>query len=555
MRGRWHWGIPAVGVLCLLAPLILTDRSFSNDWSNHYWLIWTQGLNIANLGEPSLYLQSNLGVFYPYYAFYGGSFYAAAGFLSELIDPKVAVIGVYLFALSSAYLGWTWLARLAGVRGWRAQLPGMLAITAPIAVTNLYGRGDIPEVVATAMLPLVAAAAISFVREPRARLRDAAAYVLGIVVLTGTHTLTLVWGTVFLALAALLFLACYWQTAKQRARRLLGLLGLAALGACVNAWILGPLILYHGRLIETDPDPISATAYTDPSRLFSIFREAADPYPVFKADIDAALPVLALVWGIVVVALAWRLLDGRRRGLLLGLGALLAGLVALILSPSSIESLPELLTYIQFPYRIVTYADLCVVGIVTLALAALERAGARGRAAAYALAAVALFNLVLAVVQTSQVRSWLGDREEALTYSTTPPRTWYATLQFADSSAPLVAPTLQRQLLFQVTRDGIQDRYRVVYPPGPAGTVQTNIATGPYLVDLEGAEPVGRGPYGQMVVRLPASPHNPRVVEVSAGSGSAPAISRWVSLAAIAACAFGAGAVALRRRGSGPVRG
>ncbi len=47
--------------------------------------------------------------------------------------------------------------------------------------------------------------------------------------------------------------------------------------------------------------------------------------------------------------------------------------------------------------------------------------------------------------------------------------------------------------------------YRVAYPPGPAGTAQTNIATGSYFVYVSGATPVGRSEAGQMVVRLPAS--------------------------------------------------
>jgi hypothetical protein len=549
MRARWHWAIPAGVILCLLAPIPLTDRTFSTDWGNHYWLIYMQGLDISHLHAPSYYLQSTLGAFYPYYAFYGGTFYAVAGTISAAISPEAATVAVYLGALAASYLGWTWLAKQAGVRGWRAQLPGAIAVTAPLAVTNLYGRGGIPEVVATAMLPLIAAAAISLVREPRARLRDMAAFVVGIVFLTGTHTLSLVWGTCFLTLVTVLLVACYWSPVKERVMRLVGLAWLAILGACINAWVLTPLILYHGRLMEQDPDPITQGAYTNLRNLFSIFRDAGDPYSIIKADINSALPVLALLWALVCGAVFWRLLAPRSRALAAGLATFLVALVVLILSPGLIERLPEALRFVQFPYRIVTYADLCVVGLVTLALAALERAGnqSRARLAAYALAVIAAFNLVLSVVQNQQVRSWLSGRGEALGSSVQPPPTWYATLQFADGSAKPVAPTLRKQLIVPV-EEGIRDSYRVTYPPGPAGTVQTNIATGRYLVDLNGATPAGRGPDGQMVVRLPASPDRPRVVEVSAEGGSAVTIARWVSLLSLLGAGLAVIVVAVRRR-------
>src|SRR4051794_24310849 len=141
MRARWQWAIPAGAILCLLAPILFTDRTFASDWGNHYWLIYVEGLDIKALDEPSIYLQSTLGAFYPYYAFYGGTFYAVTGLLADIFNAEVAVTLAYVGAIAANYLGWTWMARMAGVRGWRMQLPGLLAATAPLAVSNLYGRG------------------------------------------------------------------------------------------------------------------------------------------------------------------------------------------------------------------------------------------------------------------------------------------------------------------------------------------------------------------------------------------------------------------------------
>lgn len=549
MRARWHLAIPAGAILCLLAPILLTDRTFATDWGNHFWLVYMQGLDIKALGEPSIYLQSTLGAFYPYYAFYGGTFYAVSGLVADVFDTEVAVLLSYAGATAANYLGWTWIARQAGVRGWRSQLPGLIAVTAPLAVSNLYGRGGIPEVVGTSMLPLVAAAGISLVREPRLRLRDAAAFVLGLVFLTGSHALSMVWGVFFLAILGVVLIACYWPFVKARAMRLLGLAWLAVLAVCINAWMLGPLLLFHSRTVENEPDPIGQQAYTSAGNLFRILRDAPDPYSFVKADINAALPVLALLWALVVGTIFWRLLGPRRRALAIGLTVALGALVLLILDWSLITDLPEFLQYIQFPYRLLTYADFCVVGMVTLALAATERrrSSAGSTAAIATLAAIALFNLAISIQQNFQVRSWLNGRDEAVASSVQPPPSWYAIVQFGDGSAPVVQPTLPQPLTVPV-EEGVRDSYTVEYPPGPAGTAQTNIDTGDYLVDVSGAEPVGRSEAGQMVVRLPASPKQPRTVVVSAEDGPAVVVSRRISLLALGGSLLGAAAILARRR-------
>jgi hypothetical protein len=548
MRARWHWAIPAGAILCLLLPILATDRTFATDWGNHYWLVHMQGLEIGALHEPSIYLQSTLGAFYPYYAFYGGTFYAVSGLVAELTSTDVAVFLAYAGAIAANYLGWTWMARMAGVRGWRAQLPGLIAVTAPLAVSNLYGRGGIPEVVATSMLPLVAAAAISLVREPRLRLRDAVAFVVGLVFLTGTHALSLIWGVAFLAILALVLIACNRSFVKQRAMRLLSLAWLAVLAGCINAWMLGPLLLFHSRTLENEPDPLSQQDYTSVENLFRILRDAPDPYSFVRADVNAALPVLALIWAVVAGVVFWRLLTPRSRALALGLATALGALVILILDWSLIADLPESLQYIQFPYRLLTYADFCVVGLVTLALAAVERRGddSAAVAAVASLTAIALFSLAISVQQNFDVRSWLGGRDEALASSVQPPPSWYAIIQFGDGSAPVVQPTLSEPLTVPV-EEGVRDSYRVEYPPGPAGTAQTNIDTGNYLVDVSGAEPVGRSEAGQMVVRLPASPDKPRIVVVSAEDGPAVVVSRWISVLALIGSLIGGAAILVSR--------
>lgn len=544
LRASWHWLLPLGVGLLLMAPLLFSDRSFATDWSNHYWLIWVQSLNIADLGGPSYFLQSSLGAFYPIFAFYGGSLDASLGLVARFTNPETGMVVAYVAALAGAYLGWTWLAMQAGVRGWRAQLPGCIAVTAPYAVSNYYGRGDVAEMLATSMIPLVAASALSLFRQPHIRLGSAVPFVGSLAVLTGTHTLTLVWGATFLLGGAAMLIAFDWPAVRARLRRLYALAGLALLGVAVNAWVLVPLFLYHGRLLEGAPDPITQSVYTDPAHLIVLSRNGAGP----NRGLCAALPILALLWGLGFGALAWGRLGEFRKRLALGLAGLLAAFIALLTIPSLIEHLPSAWGYIQFPYRLVTYADLCVVGLVTIALAALEGKQDRGRAAVGVLVAIAALSVVLSVHQIYHVRSWFESRDDALASSIQAPTSWYAGLQFGDGSGSLRHPTLKAPLNLPVETG--RESYRVEYPRGPAGTAVTNVATGTYLVDVSGAEAAGHSDDGRMVVRLPASRSHPRTVTVKAASGFATTAARWLSLLAIAGglIAAAAYAAASRRR-------
>ena len=206
------------------------------------------------------------------------------------------------------------------------------------------------------------------------------------------------------------------------------------------------------------------------------------------ADVNAQLPVLALLWALICGAAYWRFAPRGLRRVALGLLGLGGALLLLVLSPSLIDELPKLLRFIQFPYRVMTYVDLCVAGLVTLALAAMERDRTTALIPALALAAIALLNFGLSITQNFEVRSWLSGRDEALASSLQPPPSWYAPPQFADGSAPLVEPTLAP---LEFPLDGRRDDYRASYPPGPAGTAETNVATGDYFVDVR-----GRGRWG-----------------------------------------------------------
>ena len=57
----------------------------------------------------------------------------------------------------SAYGGFYWLGRLAGLGRFVAQVPALIFVTSAYYVTLIYGRGDWPEFVAVSSMPLLVA--------------------------------------------------------------------------------------------------------------------------------------------------------------------------------------------------------------------------------------------------------------------------------------------------------------------------------------------------------------------------------------------------------------
>jgi hypothetical protein len=530
--GALHWLAPVAVVAIVLAPMALSDRTFATDWSNHLWLIASQSETISELGRPSIYLHSSLGALYPFYAFYGGTLYAFLGSVALVLGPEGGIVFGYAVACVAHYLGWTWLAHQAGARGWAAQLPGALSLTSAYSISVAYGRGGLAETMATFVIPLALAAAIAFVRSTAWRWSVALLYVATIILLSGSHTLSLVWGSTFLALAAGLLLLIHRDAVRPRLRRLLVLGGLTGLGLSVNAWILAPIALYHDRLQEGGPDGMGQTEFTSLEQLLSLVRDNDGMSQSLTADINVQLPVLALIWTFAVALAVWPAMARRRRLLAVGAAAVGGVFVWMLASPALIEALPSFWRYIQFPYRLATYAEYALLGVLVLVLAALPRRTRMWRVSVSVLAAIAAISVVEASVQISDVRSWLPGGRAVATAS--PPQavpTWYAGVQFGDGSAPILETMPRRPLIAEIA-ERPEREYEASYPPGPAAVVATNVATGTYLAGVRGARPVGRTSAGRMVVELPASATERRVV-FEPVAGPALTASRWLSVLAL----------------------
>ena len=92
-----------------------------------------------------------------------------------------------------AYGGTWWLARQAGVDARRAHLPALVVVTSAYAVSNIYARGAWPEFMATSSIPLAVAAGVALLRARDVRATSWAALLGSLVILAGSHNLTLLW--------------------------------------------------------------------------------------------------------------------------------------------------------------------------------------------------------------------------------------------------------------------------------------------------------------------------------------------------------------------------
>ena len=147
-----------VAVLVIGGPAVFTHNGFAVDFTNHLWLVWVQEAAIAQHATPTYFISAPAaGVFYPFFAFYGGTLYAATGAVAALLGGRVVVafLAVTLLGVAAAYGGLVWLSRQLGVRSWAAHAPAIAYVFSAYYVTNLYGRGAWTEFMATSTIPLV----------------------------------------------------------------------------------------------------------------------------------------------------------------------------------------------------------------------------------------------------------------------------------------------------------------------------------------------------------------------------------------------------------------
>ncbi|MGA2454511.1 MAG: hypothetical protein ABSG93_13420 [Solirubrobacteraceae bacterium] len=534
-------------------PLVFSSATFNNDWLNHLWYMWHQSLAIREDHAPSLFLDYSGGILYPLYAFYGGTLYALVGTLSLVLGdaPLQTYVLSYLLGFAAAYGGWYWTARMFGVRGWRAHMPGLVFITSASYLTMIYALGDWPEFIAVSMMPLMIAAGLSVLRAPGLRFGPALALTGSSVVFFGSHLLTIVWGSTILAVMIVAILV--GAPGARRGVRRAGVLRVAMLvipTVMVSAWFLLPTAAYEAHTLVAHAYPharalLRELMYTVAARNLFTLTRAPSPGTI----VSLALPILAVAWVLASIAmLAWRRRGGTWMRALLITATATVALAVVMTHAGLILALPRMYATLQFSFRLESFVLLGISGAMVIVLVMAQDGDARLRRWTWLLAPIAVISVVGAA-QQSGAHPQGKNRSTALTYLTPLPERFgqfdylYYPLAEYKEALPLVSFPLST-----ITSGGASE---VVQVPSNR-LVATNIRGGPDLVHVTGAAIVGVDSHLDDVLELPATSVShgapPAPATISAGPAEpAPVIAgRVISLIALAVLAGELGLLAVR---------
>lgn len=540
----------AAAVLAVLLVPALTASARPGDWYQHFWYIWHQSTSLRLNHAPSLFAHDDLAVFDPHYAFYGGTLYVLAGLLALLLGSTQAALGTSLvLAVASAYGGWWWLARLAGLSHFAAHLPAVLFVASPTYLNVIYRTGSWPELVAVSAIPLLLASAISILQADRLRAGPTLALGVSVVLFTGSHNITLLWGTTTLVVAAVMIAATVPPARGLITRS--GVLRIAAIAlpaALVNAWFLLPDVAYQGltniaQRSMFEQTLIATASMTDARFLFALDRPASPP-----SAYVLTLPVVAVAWVLVGLVLGW---PRRRSGwfraavAFLFLSALLTWLVA---NAQAITNLPWPLPAIQFGFRIEAYVLLCLSGATLAALAAVAPS-ARMRGWRWAGVAVTLLAIIQGWGQIHQhhTRSVQTGDATRPAYHTGQARQQATRYDYGIAQLAPPLPGAQKAKFPTTAERGNHVSLTVEALPGQLLT--TNLVVMSPLLTIRGARFLGRNPNGVAILELTAdqvwggdvtvtvSPAKPWPVRVGNylslfGLAGLAAVAAWIGVAA-----------------------
>jgi hypothetical protein len=517
-------GIGTSVIAALALPLLVSSRAFFADWGNHLYLVDQQTRWLRDHALPTYFLHSSeSGVFYPRYMFYGGSLYAVTGWLGVLLGSVNAYRLTFVMAFSACYFGTLWTARQLGVRGLLAHIPATLAVSGAYFMSKAYDDGGWAEFIAVAMIPLVVAAALSIVRSERVPLLSATLLVASIFLLTGSHTITIEYGLLFLAVVTAIALVVYRRSLTRALVSRFSVVGaLLALSAALNGWFLVPLARYaHLTQIGTESQ---FDRFDEATRSFESWPVVFNPlrtYPVLPIanfnPIYVQAPVYALLWLTCLGIFVWlRRRRSTTRTMYSALLAILGGLFTLLLWQGIWDVLPDALKVIQFRWRLHSYINYTVVGLVIVGFLLLA-GEAKTRAWVFAIALATATSLGFAIWQAWSAPKFLPVGELVKTSNQLPP------IEFANCQTPCPSAQVDYRMPGDIDARALEELHvdvarartgtaTVRIPSG--GPYRTNIAWSP-VIELAGpARIIGATTEGWAVIARTSRSEAPSAVHI-----------------------------------------
>jgi hypothetical protein len=561
-------GAPLLLIGVLAWPMLFTNEGFNEDWVHHLWFMWNQSVALSHDHQPSFFLNYSHSVFYPEFAYYGGTLYAMLGGLSLALGgaPLETYVFSYLLGFATGYGGWYWIARMARLGRWWAHLPAVIFITSSYYLTLVYARGDLQEFLAVSIIPLMLASGLSVLRADRLRPAPAFALAFSGVVFFGTHNITMLWGSTLMILIGGIALICIPETRQWMKRRsVLRVAILIVPAALVSAWFLVPALVYESHTLishEKHHWEVLMGEFIFLVADRNLFTLSRAPAIAVGTDFALSLPVLAMAWSLASVLICLRRRETLRSAwvrLLLICAVSIVVLVVMMTHNELILALPRPYVFLQFTYRLESYIILLVCAIVIAGLAITQHAGSRRGRWRWAMIPVAIVAVVGAIQQTDAYPRGGGSRSVGIgPYP--PTRTLLGLGDYLDANLPSRVDTYgEPPRVFFPLADIRNDRISKVVHLQPHQWVYSNIGGGPEFVHVSGAKIIGRESGGNDVLEIGPSlagskPKAARskappteVISVSAASGFPIVLGRVLSLIGLACLAGVFGVLAGRR--------
>ena len=540
---RW---LPAVAVggallvaLLLVLPTMTATHAYFTDWANHLWLIAKQADIMRQQGGlPGLFMDTpQTGLLYPQFLFYGGTVYAAVGYVAVITgSAQLAYAASWIGGTAAAYGGLYWAARMVGLsRPW-AQVPAITYVSSAYFLTNIYARGAWTEFIATSFLILAAACAMRHFKAAPVPLLARFGLTLSVALVVGSHLLTVVWGTT-MAMLILAITVPWWRAAAvARPSGAIGVVGAIVVGAMITAWQYLPAIPWFGSTTIVSQgqqiiDQHLASPIEDIGVLISPWRWVPDGLgtPHFFAQV----PILVMIW----IGSTALLCRRRPWGPSAGLAVLLIVLMSIATSSPIWDALPGPWKAAQFPYRVLTYVVMITCILLTVGLRSLTvRSGSQHLWAQRAsLAAIVVITAISGAM--GLVQSWTAPTFGAVQAITNNvmrvPETFYAGRDYR--VAGNVAAVGQRIAASALTPSS------AAFPVGPYRVIRrpSNVVWSPGLTGVSGAVVAGASSTGIAVVSARPAPGTQPVLR--AGTAWSYRIGGMVSLLALVLVGLTAG--------------
>jgi hypothetical protein len=366
-----------------LLPLCLLwngNNAFYLDWRNHLWIIGYFGEYFRQHWTFPITINTDQVAGLPYPIFYGYLFFPAAGLISSFTGCAFALrlVCSLVFLLQVRQVSKT-VETIAGNR-FVAGAVTVLVSFATYPLTNLYNRTAIPEFIAASLVLSVCMMWLRIVRmnDPQRRLRLVLGAALVLAMAMGTHPITAILGTSMVCLLVLVSLPFVPYN-----RDLLKTVGVAAvlIAIVIAPWVYA-VARYAGKV-----QIAGGWLYFFPKSLDRFFTRFFplpwDPRMGTPELIQWGTPYLdtQINFGMLILAiyLLYRVLrQGGAKGVResrIGFAAFAGFALVCVASLSELfwVPIPNSLKFIQFAYRLVTYADLFLLLAVLFLLAGMRR--------------------------------------------------------------------------------------------------------------------------------------------------------------------------------------